>query len=115
MKPYRPVLSGRRVLLPCLLAASLAGQAQAADLLTITRDAIDNNASLASARAQRSSVEEGRNVERGDLLPQVSATGDVAHNRLYDSIASTQSASTGNVDDSYNSASLTLEATQALL
>ncbi|MFG6136561.1 TolC family outer membrane protein [Halomonas sp. B23F22_10] len=114
MKPYRPVLSGRRVLLPCLLAASLAGQAQAADLLTITRDAIDNNASLASARAQRSSVEEGRNVERGDLLPQVSASGQVAHNRLYESIASTQSVGTGTGDDSYNSASLTLEATQAL-
>ncbi|WP_136247782.1 TolC family outer membrane protein [Halomonas borealis] len=114
MKSYRPVSPGRHVLLPCLLAVSLVGPAQAADLLTITRDAIDNNASLASARSQFDSVEAGRDVARGDLLPQVSASGQVAHNRLYESVASTRTAGVGSGDDRYNSAGLTLEATQAL-
>ncbi len=114
MKPYRSVSSGRLALLPCLLAVSLAGQAQAADLLTITRDAIDHNTTLASARAQYDSVEAGRDVARGDLLPQVSASGQVAHNRQYDSITSTGAAGARSGDDSYNSAGLTLEATQAL-
>ncbi|MBB3141261.1 TolC family outer membrane protein [Halomonas organivorans] len=116
MKPYHPVPVGRRALLPCLLAMSLASQAQAADLLTITRDAIDNNATLASARAQYGSVEAGRDVARGDLLPQVTASGQVAHNRQYESQRSTLAAGSGaaSSDDSYNSAALSLEATQAL-
>ncbi|MFC3391803.1 TolC family outer membrane protein [Aidingimonas halophila] len=91
---------------------------QAADLLTIARDALENDATLASARASYSSIESGRDVERGDLLPQLSASAEGAHNRTYS--GSSQggegggAAAGGGVDDDYNSASASLEATQAL-
>tara|TARA_R110002049_G_scaffold84269_6_gene214510 strand:- start:6939 stop:8330 length:1392 start_codon:yes stop_codon:yes gene_type:complete len=94
--------------------------AQAADLLTITRDALDNNAALASARSEYLGVEAGRDVARSGLLPQVNATGNVAHNQQYESQTSSRAGTgtgTGNVstgDDRYNTVSLTLEATQAL-
>ncbi|MDR9440220.1 MAG: TolC family outer membrane protein [Halomonas sp.] len=101
----------RHALLPALIASAFAVPLQAADLLTITRDALENNAELASARSQTGSVEAGRDVQRSDLLPQVNASGTVSHNRQY---ASQTSGLTGGGDDNYNSAGLTLEATQAL-
>ncbi|MDN3556417.1 TolC family outer membrane protein [Halomonas maura] len=126
MMPFRSVLPGsaprpgaRALLpLPLLVASLMAAPAQAADLLTITRDALDNNAELASARAQFYGVEAGRDVERGDLLPQVNASGQLAHNREYQSQASPLLSQLG-IDsetggDNYNSGTLTLEATQAL-
>lgn len=94
--------------------------AQAADLLTIARDALDDNAELASTRAQQGSVEAGRDVARADLLPQLGATGSVAHNRQYESQSAEGGAAAmpgqggGTQDDAYNSVSLGLEATQAL-
>ncbi|SDO18580.1 TolC family outer membrane protein [Vreelandella arcis] len=122
-KTSRP-LAAQRVLLPALLLSVWAVPAWSADLLTITRDALENNAELGSARAQSLSVEAGRDVARGDLLPQVNASGNVAHNREYESQTSTAgtqagqaSGGTGNTganDDPFNSVSLTLEATQAL-
>lgn len=122
MMPSRPVTpssrsarTARRALLPMLVASLMAGQAQAADLLTITRDALENNADLAAARANTKSVEAGRDVERGDLLPQVNASGQVAHNEQFESQSSVLNAGGGvPSDDRYNSASLTLDASQAL-
>lgn len=109
-----------RPLLLAVFTASFVLPAQAADLITITRDALDNNAELASARSEYLGVEAGRDVARGGLLPQINASGTVAHNEQYESQTSTRagegigpgSASAG--DDRYNTASLTLEATQAL-
>ncbi|MGP9766069.1 TolC family outer membrane protein [Halomonas sp. AOP13-D3-9] len=109
-----------RPLLLAVLTASFVLPAQAADLITITRDALDNNAELASARSEYLGVEAGRDVARGGLLPQINASGTVANNEQYESQTSsragvgtgTGSASAG--DDRYNTASLTLEATQAL-
>ncbi|EHA15331.1 TolC family outer membrane protein [Halomonas sp. HAL1] len=109
-----------RPLLLAVFTASFVLPAQAADLLTITRDALDNNAALASARSEYLGVEAGRDVARSGLLPQVNATGTVAHNQQYESQTSSRAGTgtgTGNVstgDDRYNTVSLTLEATQAL-
>lgn len=113
-----------RPLLLAVLTASFVLPAQAADLITITRDALDNNAELASARAGYLGVEAGRDVVRGGLLPQVNATGSVVHNQQYESQTSSRAGAggveagegvnPGASDDRYNTASLSLEATQAL-
>ncbi|UXZ53204.1 TolC family outer membrane protein [Halomonas sp. 7T] len=113
--PFRPLLLA-------VLTSSFVLPAQAADLVTITRDAISNNATLASARAEFSSVEASRDVVRGGLLPQVNASGNVVHNRQYESQTSTRaggitdptSPGVGGSEDNFNTASLSLEATQAL-
>ncbi|MGM0693515.1 MAG: TolC family outer membrane protein [Pseudomonadota bacterium] len=105
----------RRALLPALIASAFAAPLHAADLLTITQDALENNAELASARSEAGSVEAGRDVERGDLLPQVDASGNLTHNRQYESpTGGVPAGGAGGGDDNYNSAGLTLEATQAL-
>jgi outer membrane protein len=110
-------------LLLAVLTSSFILPAQAADLVTITRDALNNNAALASARAEFSGVEAGRDVARGGLLPQVNASGSVVHNQQYESQGSARGAgvgvgadqaAAGVSDDRYNTASLSLEATQAL-
>lgn len=109
-----------RPLLLAVFTAAFVLPAQAADLITITRDALDNNAELASARSEYLGVEAGRDVARGGLLPQINASGTVAHNEQYESQGSSRAgtgAGTGNVsagDDRYNTVALTLEATQAL-
>ncbi|MEQ6916747.1 TolC family outer membrane protein [Halomonas aquatica] len=100
----------RLTLLPALVASAFASPLQAADLLTIASDAMDSNAELAAARSQTSSVGAGRDVQQSDLLPQVDLTGNLTHNRQYES----QSSGFQTADDSYTGASLTLEATQAL-
>ncbi|PCF95005.1 TolC family outer membrane protein [Vreelandella nigrificans] len=114
--PFRPLLLA-------VLTSSFILPAQAADLVTITRDALSNNAALASARAEFSGVEAARDVVRGGLLPQVNASGNVVHNRQYESQAAARGGATvpgseapvgGISDDSFNTASLSLEATQAL-
>ncbi|WP_236645402.1 TolC family outer membrane protein [Aidingimonas lacisalsi] len=109
---------GRRTLLPLMIATAMASPVQAADLLTITRDALANNATLASARSSYSGVESGRDVERGDLLPQLNASAEAANNRTYNGqTGSSQGTGTGSsagVEDDYNSVSASLEATQAL-
>ncbi|WP_447555650.1 TolC family outer membrane protein [Vreelandella sp. EE22] len=121
-----------RPLLLAVLTSSFALPAQAADLITITRDAINNNAELASARSQFSGVEAARDVVGGELLPQVNASGNVVHNRQYESqsagpietptpaggagAGTTGAPVTGGrtQEDNFNSMSLSLEATQAL-
>ncbi|WGI26491.1 TolC family outer membrane protein [Halomonas alkaliantarctica] len=109
-----------RPLMLAVFAASFVLPAQAADLITITRDALDNNAELASARSEYLGVEAGRDVVQSGLLPQINASGTVAHNEQYESQGSTRAGAgtgTGNVsagDDRYNTVSLSLEATQAL-
>ncbi|WP_431023903.1 TolC family outer membrane protein [Halomonas sp. H5] len=101
----------RRALLPALLASLFSTSALAADLLTITRDALSNNAELASARSLSDSVEAGRDVERGDLLPQLNAQGNLTHTRQFESQTAPGTLAG---DDRFNSAGVTLEATQAL-
>tara|TARA_R110000824_G_scaffold43078_5_gene126258 strand:- start:34541 stop:36013 length:1473 start_codon:yes stop_codon:yes gene_type:complete len=112
-----------RPLLLAVFTASFVLPAQAADLLTITRDALDNNAALASARSEYLAVEAGRDIARSGLLPQINATGNVAHNQQYESQSSSRvGTGTGGgagdfsstSDDRYNTLSLSLEATQAL-
>lgn len=112
-----------RPLLMAVLTSSFILPAQAADLITITRDALNNNAALASSRAEFSGVEAGRDVARGGLLPQVNASGSVVHNQQYESQGSARGAgvdvgadqaAVGVSDDRFNTASLSLEATQAL-
>ena len=115
--PFRPLLLA-------VLTSSFILPAQAADLVTITRDALNNNAALASARSEFSSVEAARDVARGGLLPQVNASGSATHNEQFESQGSARNTGTGTGaganagvgggDDSYNTVSLTLEATQAL-
>ncbi|WP_404377100.1 TolC family outer membrane protein [Vreelandella aquamarina] len=111
--PFRPLLLA-------VLTTSFILPAQAADLVTITRDALNNNAALASARSEFSGVEAARDVARGGLLPQVNASGSAVHNEQFESQGSASSGGTGSgpnpgvSDDSYNTVSLTLEATQAL-
>ncbi|MDP3535056.1 MAG: TolC family outer membrane protein [Halomonas sp.] len=113
--PFRPLLLA-------VLTSSLMLPAHAADLVTITRDALNNNATLASARADFSSVEASRDVVRGGLLPQVNASGNVVHNRQYESQNSARAGAVtdpttpgaGVSDDNFNTASLSLEASQAL-
>ncbi len=95
-----------RALLPALIASTFAVPLHAADLLTITRDALDNNAELASVRSQTSGVEAGRNVEQADLLPQVNLQSELAVNRTFES--------TQPGDDTSSSGFLNLRATQAL-
>lgn len=107
----RPARVLRRALLPMMVASALAAPAQAADLLTIAQDALQNNAELASARSQTSGVEAGRDVERADLFPQVSASGNLTHNRQYDAQSSPGQPQG---DDNVNRFGITLEATQAL-
>ncbi|MDN6180070.1 MAG: TolC family outer membrane protein [Halomonas subglaciescola] len=110
------LISARRALLPSLVAATWAVPAWSADLLTITQDALDNNASLASVQAITSSVKAARDAEQGDLLPQVNAKGNVAHSEQFErqTRKGPAGAAAGEQDDSVNSASFTLEATQAL-
>ncbi|WP_083001893.1 TolC family outer membrane protein [Halomonas sp. GT] len=115
--PFRPLLLA-------VLTSSFILPAQAADLINITRDALNNNAALASARAEFSSVEAASDVASGALLPQVNASGNVVHNQQYESQSSSRGGQSGGAasnaggggvgDDRYNTVSLTLEATQAL-
>ena len=105
--PFRPLLLA-------VLTSSFILPAQAADLVTITRDALNNNAALASARSEFSGVEAARDVARGGLLPQVNASGSATHNEQFESQGAARNTGAGGGDDSYNTVSLTLEATQAL-
>ncbi|WP_017429847.1 TolC family outer membrane protein [Vreelandella jeotgali] len=108
------LISARRALLPSLVAAAWAVPAWSADLLTITRDALDSNAALESAEAVTESTRAAREAEQGNLLPQIRAEGSVAHSEQFERQTRSGPAGAGNQDDSVNSASFTLEATQAL-
>ncbi|MGO2132501.1 MAG: TolC family outer membrane protein [Halomonas sp.] len=110
--------TGCRKLLVVLVTSLMMSQVQAADLLEITQDALDKNADLASAKELFKSVEAGRDVQQADLLPQVTASGQLAHNRQHESQqpkysgSSPMGSSAG--DDNVTAGSLKLEATQAL-
>nr|WP_298377910.1 TolC family outer membrane protein [uncultured Halomonas sp.] len=84
-----------RTLLPLAAAVMLSSQVQAADLITITRDALENSADLASSVSTYRSVEEERNVQRGDLLPQIGANASAAHNKTYEESSFAGSAAAG--------------------
>ncbi|RUR33439.1 type I secretion protein TolC [Vreelandella andesensis] len=114
--PFRPLLLA-------VLTSSFILPAHAADLINITRDALSNNAALASARAEFSSVEAASDVASSALLPQVNASGNIAHNQQYESQSSSRAQgagaggdinAAGGGDDRFNTVSLTLEATQTL-
>ncbi|MCT8468677.1 TolC family outer membrane protein [Chromohalobacter canadensis] len=108
-------------LLPVLVAAAVTSQAHAADLWTITQDALQNNSTLGASRSTFQSVDAGRDVARGSLLPQIDATAQVAHNNTLESQSSSNAAGGGGQggtgtgsESSYNSTSASLELTQAL-
>lgn len=100
--------------LPLLLAVSMAGQAQATDLLSIARDALIYNADLSASRAGFESTRAGEDIQRGDLLPQVSASGALTRNHSISQESSAGDGVSGPGDDHYNSTSVELQATQAL-
>ncbi|WP_444984992.1 TolC family outer membrane protein [Halomonas mongoliensis] len=107
--------------LALLVGLAVAGSAQATDLWTVARDALENDASLAAARSGFSAVEAGRDVQRGTLLPQVSLGGSLSHSRTYQSQSGesqaggvTQPGSGAGGDDDVNSLGVNLDASQAL-
>jgi len=103
--------------LALLVGFTVATSAQATDLWTVARDALENDATLAAARSGFFAVEAGRDVQRGTLLPQVSLGSSLSHSRTYES-------QTGGVtqpgqpprddDDNVNSLGVNLDASQAL-
>ncbi|KAA0012691.1 TolC family outer membrane protein [Billgrantia pellis] len=109
----------RRRGLTVLVGLAVAANAQAADLWTITQDALDNDAELSSTRAGFRATEAARDVQRGALLPQLSVGGSASHARTYSS-ANERAQFPGvppeafETEDTVNSASLTLDAEQAL-
>lgn len=103
----------RRTWLSLVVTVGLVSQAQAADLLTITRDALENNAALASSRSIYNSVEATRDIQRADLLPQVGATAGVARSDSFER-QQQAGAGTGQSDDGYNGVNASIEATQAI-
>jgi outer membrane protein len=108
----------RCALLPTLVAVTWTTPAWSADLLTITQDALNHNAALASARLVTRSTESAREAAQGALLPQINTTGNVAHSRTYESqrsnLGGANPALVSGGDDTINSVNLSLEATQAL-
>ncbi|OHV10605.1 TolC family outer membrane protein [Kushneria phosphatilytica] len=107
--------------LPLVIAVSVASQAQAADLMTVARDALINNADLAASRAGYSSTREGEAIARGDLLPQVTASGSMTRYNIDSQQSSSATSGLGNGgtglggnDNHYSSRSVQVEATQAL-
>lgn len=118
-KPMLPPTLTRLVPRPLILLMGLAvaGTAQAADLWTVARDALDNDATLASSRSGFLVVEAGRDVQRGTLLPQISVGGRLAHRRSYVSQSggvAQPDQPAQNEDDNVTSIGLDLEASQAL-
>ncbi|MFD2190656.1 TolC family outer membrane protein [Pistricoccus aurantiacus] len=106
-----------------LTSLALANSVQAADLLAITRDALDTNAEIASIRSQLEAAEAFTDVERGALLPQVDLSGSASHNRTYSSQGGDFTSqipglgagvTTSDPDDNFETASIDLNATQAL-
>ncbi|OLO03108.1 TolC family outer membrane protein [Salinicola socius] len=113
-----PSRSPLRHAISLLVVAAFVPSAHAADLLTITQDALEHSATLNSSRSTFKSTEAGQDVERGDLLPQISATGSLYHQKVFDEQSSTLSAGSGSggagSDDSYNGSSAGVNVTQAL-
>ncbi|GHB25440.1 TolC family outer membrane protein [Salinicola rhizosphaerae] len=117
-----PSRSPLRYAVSLVIAASFAPAVHAADLLTITQDALEHSATLNSSRSTFRSTEAGQDVERGDLLPQISATGSAYRYNTLESQSYSNSAvseaggsssSTSSGED-YNGTSLGVNVTQAL-
>jgi len=73
----------RRRGLAVFVGLAMAGNVQAADLWTITQDALANDAELASVQVSFQATEAARDVQRGTLLPQISLSAEAAHSRNY--------------------------------
>ncbi|MFN2332428.1 MAG: TolC family outer membrane protein, partial [Halomonas sp.] len=95
-----------------LVSLAVAGTTQAADLWTVARDALDNDATLAASRSGFFAVEAGRDVQRGTLLPQVSVAGNLTHSRTHESQGDGRLPTSA--DDDFNSLGLNLEASQSV-
>jgi outer membrane protein len=103
--------------LALLVGLAVTAPAQATDLWTVARDALDNDATLAAARSGFAAVEAGRDVQRGTLLPQVSVGGSLTHSRTYESqsgVTLQPGQPLREEDGEVNSLGLSLEASQAL-
>lgn len=75
----------RRRGLAVFVGLAMAGNVQAADLWTITQDALTNDAELASVQVSFQATEAARDVQRGNLLPQIELRGEATHSRNYNS------------------------------
>src|SRR5690554_466828 len=73
----------RRRGLAVFVGLAMAGNVHAADLWTITQDALANDAELASVQVSFQATEAARDVQRGTLLPQVNLSAEAAHSRNY--------------------------------
>lgn len=92
--------------LPLIIGLSMATQvAQAADLMSIARDVLDNNASLAAARAGVDATYEGESLARSPLLPQVNASASASR---------THTRGSGSDGANVNASEAGVSATQAL-
>lgn len=92
--------------LPLIIGLSMATQvAQAADLMSIARDVLDNNASLAAARAGVDATYEGESLARSPLLPQVNASASASR---------THTRGSGSDGANANASEAGVSATQAL-
>ena len=100
--------------LALLVGFTVATSAQATDLWTVARDALENDASLAAARSGFFAVEAGRDVQRGTLLPQVSLGSSLSHSRTYESQTGGVTQPPRDDDDNVNSLGVNLDASQAL-
>jgi outer membrane protein len=115
LSPHAP-----RRWIAALVGLTLAGSVQGADLWTIARDALDNDAELAAARSGFLATEAARDVQRGTLLPQLSVGGSVSHLRNYAGqprLAEPDASPAGvqiDDDDHFNRASISLDGEQAL-
>ncbi|GGX87013.1 hypothetical protein GCM10007160_12950 [Litchfieldella qijiaojingensis] len=111
-----------RLFLFLLMVMLPIGSAHAADLWTITRDALNNDATLASTRAGVSGAEAGRDAQQGALRPQVSASASASHNRIYSSQENGFRGGQGDfigdfvssTEDKVNRADVAVDASQAL-
>lgn len=97
-----------------LVGFTVATSAQATDLWTVARDALENDASLAAARSGFSAVEAGSDVVRGALLPQLSLGSSLSHSRTYESQRGGTAQPGGGDDDDFNRLALGLNANLAL-
>lgn len=85
MSPHVPSRLPLRRAISLLMVASFVPTTQAADLLTITQDALEHSSTLNSSRSTFRSTEAGQDVARGALLPQINATGSVYHSETLES------------------------------
>ena len=105
----------RRRGLAVFVGLAMAGNVQAADLWTITQDALANDAELASVQVSFQATEAARDVQRGTLLPQISLSGEATHSRNYNGFSRGQAQPGDGVpggspaarDDNVNRAGLT--------